>query len=385
MAGLYIHIPFCKQACYYCDFFFSTNQKQRLEIVRAITSEIALQKDYLEGEVLETIYFGGGTPSILLPSELNEILEAVHGNFAVADRAEVTLEANPDDLTKEKLQALHDAGINRLSVGIQSFDDQVLKSLNRAHDNLMARGCIDDARKAGFENISIDLIYAIPKRADEDWQKDIKRALEINPPHISSYSLTIEEKTVFGKWTKQGKMQPVDDDLSARQLSLLIDHLEGANYEQYEVSNFSKPGFQSRHNSNYWKNEKYLGVGPSAHSYNGESRQYNVSNNSIYLRSLQQEKIPCTLEVLSRRDKINEYLLTRLRTSWGADLKTLRERFSFDPMNENNSYLQSLLHKGLIVIERDILKLTRKGLFLADKIASDLFVIDDGGNEGIGR
>ena len=385
MAGLYIHIPFCKQACYYCDFFFSTNQKQRLEIVRAITSEIALQKNYLEGEVLETIYFGGGTPSILLPSELNEILEAVHGNFAVADRAEVTLEANPDDLTKEKLQALHDAGINRLSVGIQSFDDQVLKSLNRAHDNLMARGCIDDARKAGFENISIDLIYAIPKRADEDWQKDIKRALEINPPHISSYSLTIEEKTVFGKWTKQGKMQPVDDDLSARQLSLLIDHLEGANYEQYEVSNFSKPGFQSRHNSNYWKNEKYLGVGPSAHSYNGESRQYNVSNNSIYLRSLQQEKIPCTLEVLSRRDKINEYLLTRLRTSWGADLKILRERFSFDPMNENNSYLQSLLHKGLIVIERDILKLTRKGLFLADKIASDLFVIDDGGNEGIRR
>jgi oxygen-independent coproporphyrinogen-3 oxidase len=376
MAGLYIHIPFCKQACYYCDFFFSTNQKQRLEIVRAITTEIALQKDYLGGEILETIYFGGGTPSILLPSELNEILEAVYRNFAVYDRPEISLEANPDDLTKEKLEDLHNAGINRLSVGIQSFDNQVLKSLNRAHDNLMARGCIEDARKAGFENISIDLIYALPKRTDEDWQKDIDRALEISPTHISSYSLTIEEKTVFGKWTKQGKMEPVDDDVSARQLSLLIDHLEGANYEQYEVSNFAKPGFQSRHNSNYWKNKKYLGVGPSAHSYNGESRQYNVSNNAAYLRALQQEKIPYTIEVLTRHDKINEYLLTTLRTSWGADLKTLRERFSFDPIEENNDYLQSLQRKGLIAIEGNILKLTRKGLFLADKIASDLFVED---------
>jgi oxygen-independent coproporphyrinogen-3 oxidase len=376
MAGLYIHIPFCKQACYYCDFFFSTNQKQRLEIVRAITTEIALQKDYLGGEILETIYFGGGTPSILLPSELNEILEAVYRNFAVYDRPEISLEANPDDLTKEKLEDLHNAGINRLSVGIQSFDNQVLKSLNRAHDNLMARGCIEDARKAGFENISIDLIYALPKRTDEDWQKDIDRALEISPTHISSYSLTIEEKTVFGKWTKQGKMEPVDDDVSARQLSLLIDHLEGANYEQYEVSNFAKPGFQSRHNSNYWKNKKYLGVGPSAHSYNGESRQYNVSNNAAYLRALQQEKIPYTIEVLTRHDKINEYLLTTLRTSWGADLKTLRERFSFDPIEENNDYLQSLQRKGLIAIEGNILELTRKGLFLADKIASDLFVED---------
>jgi len=377
MAGLYIHIPFCKQACYYCDFFFSTNQEQRLEIVRAITSEIALQKDYLDGEILETIYFGGGTPSILMPSELNEIFEAVHRNFAVSDRPEVTLEANPDDLTNKKLEALHDAGINRLSVGIQSFDDSVLKSLNRAHDNLMARCCVEDARKAGFENISIDLIYAIPQRPDEDWQKDINHALEINPEHISSYSLTIEEKTAFGKWTKQGKMKPVDDDLSARQLSLLIDSLESANYEQYEVSNFSKPGFQSMHNSNYWKSKKYLGVGPSAHSYNGESRQYNVSNNASYLRSIQQEKIPCTLEVLTKHDKINEYLLTTLRTSWGADLKIMREKFFFDPIKENYDYIQSLHGKGLIVVEGDILKLTRNGRFLADKIASDLFVVGD--------
>lgn len=376
MAGLYIHIPFCKQACYYCDFFFSTNQGHRHEIVSAISAEIGLQKHYLGGETLETIYFGGGTPSILLPSELNEILEAVRRNFSLADNPEVTLEANPDDLNEENLRSFYAAGINRLSVGIQSFDNTVLKSLNRAHDNLMAKCCIEDARKVGFENISIDLIYAIPQRTDEAWEKDIYNALKISPQHISSYSLTIEEKTVFGKWTKQGKMQAVDDDISARQLALLIDILESANYEQYEVSNFSKPGFQSRHNSNYWKNKKYLGVGPSAHSYNGESRQYNISNNAMYLQSILQEKIPFTLEVLTKQDKINEYLLTTLRTSWGADLKVLREQYRFDPVKENTDYMESLLRKGLIVVEDDILKLTRKGRFFADKIASDLFVID---------
>ena len=376
MAGLYIHIPFCKQACYYCDFFFSTNQGHRHEIVRAISSEIGLQKDYPGGEALETIYIGGGTPSILLPSELNEIFEAVHRNFSVADIPEVTLEANPDDLNEEKLRSFYAAGINRLSVGIQSFDDAVLKSLNRAHDNLMAKCCIEDARKAGFENVSIDLIYAIPQRTDEAWEKDIYEALKICPQHISSYSLTIEEKTVFGKWTKQGKMQPVDDDISARQLALLIDILESANYEQYEVSNFSKPGFQSRHNSNYWKNKKYLGVGPSAHSYNGESRQYNISSNPMYLQSILQEEIPFTLEVLTKQDKINEYLLTTLRTSWGADLKVLCEQFQFDPVRENTDYIEDLQRNGLIVVKDDILKLTRKGRFLADKIASDLFVID---------
>jgi len=375
MAGLYIHIPFCKQACYYCDFFFSTRQEQRTELVRAISSEIALQKNYLNGESLETIYVGGGTPSILLDEELDQILNAVHANFSIAESREITLEGNPDDLTKEKLDYLFRAGINRLSVGIQTFDNAILKSLNRAHDNLMARGCIDDAKNSGFKNISIDLIYAIPGRSDEDWEKDINEAIALSPQHISSYSLTIEEKTVFGKWTKQGKMKPVDDDVAARQLALLIDILERSNYEQYEVSNFSKPGFQSRHNSNYWKNRIYLGVGPSAHSYNGESRQYNVSNNSMYLRSIQQEKVPSTVEVLSRQDKINEYLLTSLRTSWGADLKILREEYSWDIINKNWDYVQSLQTKGLIEIEDNILRLTRQGRFLADKIASDLFVI----------
>lgn len=375
MAGLYIHIPFCKQACYYCDFFFSTRQDQRAELVAAIASEIEMQRNYLGGEPLETIYFGGGTPSILLPQELDKILEAVHTNFSITAHPEITLEGNPDDLAKEKLDYLYRAGINRLSVGIQSFDDTILKSLNRAHDNRMAKGCIEYAKSAGFGNISIDLIYGIPERLDEGWENDISEAIKLEAQHISSYSLTIEEKTVFGKWAKQGRMKPVDDDVAARQLATLIDSLEKENYEQYEVSNFSKPGFQSRHNSSYWKNKNYLGVGPSAHSFNGESRQYNLSNNPMYLRSIQNGKIPFTLEVLSRQDKINEYLLTALRTSWGADLNTLRDQLFYDILKESGDYIQGLQNKGLIVMENNILRLTRQGRFHADKIASDLFVI----------
>jgi oxygen-independent coproporphyrinogen-3 oxidase len=376
MSGLYIHIPFCKQACYYCDFFFSTKQERRGEIVQAIVTEIAIQKNYLGGEPLETVYFGGGTPSILLPAELDEILKAIHVNFSISDNAEFTLEGNPDDLTREKLDYLFGAGINRLSVGIQSFDDVVLKYLNRAHDNYMARGCIENAKTAGFNNISIDLIYAIPQRADGDWEKDIRDALDLQPQHISSYSLTIEEKTVFGKWSKQGKLRPVDDDISAKQLRTLIDILESENFEQYEVSNFSKAGYHSRHNSNYWKNRKYLGIGPSAHSYNGDSRQYNVSNNASYLRSIQQGLVPATVEMLSRDDKVNEYLLTTLRTSWGADLGMLLDHFHYDLLNDNGEYIQSLKSKGYIEIQERTLRLTREGRFLADKIASDLFIVE---------
>jgi oxygen-independent coproporphyrinogen-3 oxidase len=377
MAGLYIHIPFCKQACYYCDFFFSTNQEQRSLLARAIASELAMQKNYLAGEELETIYFGGGTPSILLEEELDIILNGAHANFSIATQPEITLEANPDDLTKEKIEYLFRSGINRLSVGIQSFDNAVLKSLNRAHDNRMAKGCIEDAQTAGFKNISIDLIYAIPGRSDDAWENDIREALALQPQHVSSYSLTIEEKTVFGKWTKQGKMKRLDDDVAARQLNLLIDVLESEGFEQYEVSNFSKPGFQSRHNSNYWRNKKYLGIGPSAHSYNGDSRQYNVSNNAMYLRSINQHKVPYTLEKLSREDKINEYLLTTLRTCWGADLNILREQFSFDILNESSDYIKNLQNSGFVVIEENILRLTRQGRFHADKIASDLFIVEN--------
>jgi len=375
MAGLYIHIPFCKQACHYCDFYFSTRQENRLEIIQAIASEITLQKDYLEGETIETIYMGGGTPSILTAGELDKIVETVYKTFTVRPSAEFTLEANPDDLIPDKLRYFRNAGINRLSVGVQSFNDFTLKALNRAHNAEMAKHCIQSARETGLENISIDLIYAIPDRPDDVWREDIFEALKLEPQHISSYSLTIEEKTVFGNWVRQGKIKPVDDDSSASQLNLLVDVLESHSYDQYEVSNFSKPGFQSQHNSSYWKNRKYLGVGPSAHSYNGDSRQFNVSNNHLYLDSIQKMNIPSTLEVLSREDKINEFLLTSLRTSWGADLKVLREKFSYDLLSSNSEYIKNLRERNLLILDDNTVRLTRSGRLLADKIASDLFLV----------
>lgn len=375
MAGVYIHIPFCKQACYYCDFHFSTNQGRRGEMVQAIRTELSLQKGYLEGEAIQTIYLGGGTPSLLSENELNSILQDIHKNFTLGHALEITLEANPDDLSKEKLKALREAGINRLSIGIQSFDDNMLKSLNRAHNAWMAQNCVSDAYAAGFTNLSLDLIYAIPKQDDNLWKKNIEQVLALRPQHISSYALTIEEKTIFGRWAAQGKIRAVDDDFAAMQLQLLVDCLEKEQYEQYEVSNFSQPGFQSQHNSNYWKGKKYLGVGPSAHSYNGESRQFNVSNNSAYLNAIADDKIPATVEILTREDKINEYLLTTLRTSWGANLVKLHDELGFDLVEVHGAYIRRLEENKLAIVENQTLILTKKGKLLADKIASDLFVL----------
>jgi len=375
MAGLYVHIPFCKQACYYCDFHFSTNQENRDKIVHAIGTEINLQKEYLRGEEIQTVYFGGGTPSLLSHRELSFILHAIHKTLSLSPTPEVTLEANPDDLTKEKLRDLKEAGINRLSIGIQSFDDVILKSLNRAHNAEMAKRCVHNAQEAGFNNLSLDLIYAMPQQDDIIWKKNIDEVLTLRPQHISSYALTIEEKTVYGRWAAQGKIRAVEDDLAAMQLQLLVDTLEKESYEQYEVSNFSQPGFQSQHNSNYWKDKKYLGVGPSAHSYNGVSRQYNISNNHIYLNSIADQKIPATLEILTREDKINEYLLTTLRTSWGANLAKLRQEFAFDLAADHREYIISLQESKLATLENETLVLTKAGKLLADKIASDLFVL----------
>lgn len=375
MAGIYIHIPFCKQACYYCDFHFSTNQKNRGDIVKALAAEVRLQREYLGEEEIETVYFGGGTPSLLSASELNDILQTVYKTFSVRKGAEVTLEANPDDLTKETLKDIRDAGINRLSIGIQSFEDEILRYLNRAHDAAMSAMSVQDAYDAGFTNISLDLIYAIPGQDDVLWQKNIERVLALRPQHISAYSLTIEEKTAFGRWAAQGRLKPVADDLSATQLQMLVERLEPKNYAQYEVSNFSLPGLESKHNSNYWKGKKYLGIGPSAHSYNGVSRQFNVSNNRRYLDALADEQIPATLEILTREDRINEYLLTTLRTSWGTSLAKLRKELNFDLLAEHGPYLRSLQENGLATLENDLLILTKNGKLLADKIASDLFVI----------
>jgi oxygen-independent coproporphyrinogen-3 oxidase len=339
--------------------------------------EIEIQKSYLKDNLIETIYFGGGTPSILSAKQLSDLLNTIRVAFQVSDNAEITVEANPDDLTKEKLFQLKEAGINRLSIGIQTFDDDVLRFLNRAHDKNAAIQCMDDARKAGFKNISIDLIYAIPGQDNDMWLRNIEQAIVLNPEHISSYSLTIEEKTVFGKWSATGKLKPVIDDVAAQQLEILVEQLERAGFDQYEVSNFGKPGFYSAHNSSYWKQQPYLGIGPSAHSYNGISRQYNISNNHIYLRTLNEGKIPCEIEALTREDHVNEYLLTTLRTSWGTDLAKLKTDYQYDLKADHHEYLDKLLSQRLADINNDVFRLTKAGKLLADKIASDLFLIRD--------
>lgn len=373
MAGIYIHIPFCKQACHYCDFHFSTNQNNKVPVLEALTEELRLQKKYLKEEEIKTIYFGGGTPSLLSGQELEQIFSIIYKNYMVSADAEITLEANPDDLTKVRLDDFKKAGVNRLSIGIQSFDNLILKFLNRAHDESLAIRSYKDARAAGFENISIDLIYAIPGQNTEAWKKNIDQALALAPEHISAYSLTIEPKTVFGKWSAAKKMEQIGDDIAANDLLFLITSLEEAGFEHYEVSNFCRPGYISRHNSSYWKSEMYLGIGPSAHSYNGASRQFNVSNNYAYVNSILSKKIPATVEFLTRDDKINDFILTTLRTSWGADLGKLRKNFQYDLLDKHQAYIQNLIENRLATVEEEVLTLTKSGRLLADKIASDLF------------
>jgi oxygen-independent coproporphyrinogen III oxidase len=375
MAGIYIHIPFCKQACYYCDFHFSTNKSIKKEMVSCIVHELEIQRNYLKNLPINTIYFGGGTPSLLDKDEIDYILNTIRQNFNIKSDVEITLEANPDDLTETTLQNFFASGINRLSIGVQSFHNHLLTFLHRAHNATAAVECITLARHAGFKNISIDLIYAIPEETDDEWVSDIQQTLQLEPQHISCYSLTIEEKTVFGKWSASGKLKIVDDEVAARHLELLMDTLEAAGYDHYEISNFAKPGFYSRHNSSYWNQEHYLGVGPSAHSFNGISRQFNISNNHLYIKSLQSGIIPFEVEVLSPEDKINEYLLTTLRTSKGADLESIQKHYGVNLLQDAGQYISTLLEKKLATLEMATLRLTKKGKLLADKIASDLFVL----------
>jgi oxygen-independent coproporphyrinogen III oxidase len=377
MAGLYFHIPFCKQACHYCDFHFSTNQTLKQELVNQLAEELSLQKDYLEGEPIETIYLGGGTPSLLTAQELELLFTSIQKNYQVATDIEVTLEANPDDLNSQKLNELKAAGVNRLSIGIQSFDENVLTFLNRAHTAAEALGCVDAAHKAGINKISIDLIYSIPGQDDNMLQKNLATALALRPNHISAYSLTVEEKTVFGRWASKGKLLAMEEDQSAQQFELVMDSLTQNGYQHYEISNYCLPGFQSKHNTSYWKGKKYLGLGPSAHSYNGGTRQFNISNNHLYIKSIQKGIVPFEREELTNENKINEYLITSLRTEWGCNLNYLIEQFGYDLATHNKPYLNQLVANSLINLSDNTITLTRAGKLLADRIASDLFVALD--------
>jgi oxygen-independent coproporphyrinogen-3 oxidase len=377
MSGLYIHIPFCKQACYYCDFHFSTNQSYRADMLQSIARELVIQKEYLEGDMIQTVYFGGGTPSLLSSKDFELLFEAIYKHHKVSDHAEITLEANPDDLSPEKIQTLKQFGINRISLGIQSFDDTVLKFLNRAHSGHDAIVCIDLLRNAGFINLSIDLIHSIPGQDEAVLMKNLNAALALSPEHISAYSLTIEEDTVFGRWASKGKIKSLDENISAHQFELIMNTIISAGYRHYEISNFCKPGFQSKHNSSYWNQQKYLGVGPSAHSYNGMSRQFNVANNHIYMKTILENKLPCETELLTPANKINEYIFTSLRTDTGCQLSYLKNMYDYDLLKNYEGYLTKLEQEGKVSLDNGILTLTHSGKLLADRIASDLFVLSE--------
>lgn len=370
---LYLHVPFCRQACHYCDFHFSTNLSGKAELVAAMGQELIAQRGYLGGVPLQTIYFGGGTPSLLSEAELGTLLDHIYTNYPVVPGAEVTLEANPDDLTPAALAAWQRLGINRLSLGIQSFDEAHLRYLNRVHTAAEAETSVKRAQDAGLTNLSVDLIYAIPAESHAVWERDLALATALGVPHLSAYCLTIEPQTVFGKWLNAGRIGPIEEEFAARQFELLNERLTDAGYEAYEISNFARPGRYSRHNTGYWQRHPYLGVGPAAHSYDGyRRRQFNVSNNARYVRAIRAGTPLVELDELSERDVVNEYLMTGLRTRWGCDLAELG-RVSAAGRAVVESLAAAPLAKGWLVGEGEVLRLTPAGRLLADRVAADLF------------
>jgi len=373
MSGIYFHIPFCKQACHYCDFHFSTNRSRQGEMVQAIAQELSLRKAFLQ-EAVKTIYFGGGTPSLLQQGELALLLAEVRRYFKVAADAEITLEANPDDLTEKKLQELKKAGINRLSIGIQSFHGPHLDYMNRAHNESEALVCVQKAQQVGFRAISIDLIYGIPAPDHGIWESDLSQALRLKVPHISAYCLTIEPRTAFGNWLQKGKIQDVDDAFAAKQFEMLVQALTEAGYEHYEVSNFALPGHYSRHNTAYWQRKPYLGIGPGAHSFNGAKRVRNLPNNAKYLKALGQKQLLVEEEHLSHADRVNEWLMTSLRTQWGCDLASIKKALGYDLLKAQPKLIENGIRNGNLQLADGKLKLTPKGLLFADAIAADFFV-----------
>ncbi|UZR95717.1 radical SAM family heme chaperone HemW [Chondrinema litorale] len=373
MAGIYIHIPFCKQACYYCDFHFSTNLSKKDEMVNAICKEIELQKAYLN-EPLNSIYFGGGTPSLLSQKQLVKILQTVHDNFTVNPNAEITLEANPDDLHTESLAYFKAESVNRLSIGIQSFHDAHLKYMNRSHNAEEAATAVKKARNAGFEKLTIDLIFALPDSNHQLLKSDLEKALQLETEHISAYCLTIEPQTVFGKWKRNGKLTESDEEFAAEQFEILMNTLTKAGYEQYEISNFAKDQNYAVHNTAYWKQIPYLGVGPSAHSFNTVSRQFNISHNHKYLKALQEGSLIYEKEILSINQKINECIMTSLRTMWGYQNQKMLTAYNFDLLKEKRDTVKKMIQYGLVLQDGETLKLTTKGRLQADWIAGELFV-----------
>jgi len=375
VSGIYIHIPFCKKACHYCDFHFSTSFKHKDQMINSLKHEILIRNRELKDEKIESIYFGGGTPSVLNIREINSLIETVYDNYLVNDSVEITLEANPDDLTDEKILELFNSKVNRLSIGVQSFFEKDLKLMNRSHTSNQAMNCIKSAVKY-FDNISVDLIYGIPGLDNSRWKENIEILISHNISHISAYALTVEPKTALKKYIDNGIIAPIDDSQSQEQFHILLDVLEDHNYENYELSNFAKNNLYSVNNSAYWTRKKYIGIGPSAHSFNGNNRFWNIKNNLKYIESIKNNIIPNEMEVLSAIDKFNEMVMFGLRTSKGISFTDIENEFGSIYKNKLINNSQNHIANELLLIKNDFLYITRKGKFLSDGIASDLFMLN---------
>ena len=374
MAGIYIHIPFCKQACHYCNFHFATSHRYKKELIQALPIELELHKAYLGPDAtIETIYFGGGTPSLLTQTETMSIFDAVFKHYHT-DLREVTFEANPDDLTVDYLEALSETPVNRLSIGVQSFFEEDLRWMNRAHTQQQAENCIRMAMDTGFNHLTIDLIYGAPTTTDAMWQHNMQKAIELGIEHISAYALTVEDKTPLSKMIRTGQAQTVNADKSATQFVMMVKTLTEAGFEQYEISNFAKNRQYALHNTSYWQGVHYLGIGPSAHSYDGRSRCWNIANNRQYIKSVVNGIIPAESELLTTADRFNELIMTGLRTMWGVSLQALEQLdSSYATLFQQN--IQKYISAGQMKLESGSCILTQEGKILADGIASDLFVL----------
>lgn len=376
MAGLYIHIPFCKQACHYCNFHFATSLQFKNEMVQAICNEIALRKDFFGKNVtLESIYLGGGTPSLLDEIDLHKIWNAIQSNFELDKNAEITLEANPDDLSIYYLKKLKRTAINRLSIGIQSFFEEDLLYMNRAHNALESEKCIDNSLEIGFNNLSVDLIYGTPTLRDDNWVSNLEKVFSKKINHISAYALTQEPKTPLDKLIKQGKAAPPSDEKMEKHFHILIEKMNANGFLQYEISNFAKPNFLALHNSNYWKSKAYLGIGPSAHSYDLKNRFINVSNNQKYIKAVMEKKPKFEIEFLTENDHYNEFVMTRLRTMWGININEVATKFGGDYTLYFETEILQLIKKKWLIKNGTTITLSREGKLFADKISAALFKI----------
>lgn len=373
---IYLHIPFCKQKCSYCNFHFSTSFSLKDEMLSAIKKEIQLRHNELENKTLKSLYFGGGTPSVLSVDEIKSLIDEIQKYFSFDNNIEITLESNPDDLNKNFLKELSQTEINRLSIGTQSFFDEDLKLMNRAHNASEAESSIKRAQDFGLVNISIDLIYGSPTSNFEIWKDNLSKTIELQVPHVSSYALTVEPKTALEKWIENGKIRSPEETEQNQEFYYMKDFLKDNGFDHYEISNFGKPGFHSKHNSAYWKSEPYLGIGPSAHSYNGHlERSWNIANNPIYIKNLNQNILPIEKEILTEKDRFNEMIMIGLRTIWGVDLNRINQNFSSEVIDYLNQEIKSKIESGILEIENNYLKIPEKHWFLADGIASDLFIV----------